>query len=198
MFLHAAGLSKSNDKKELWLIRLMYLNTQINPWLYVIMRKESMRRFYVLILRCTRFCRSEDDDQRYSEIINFAGDDWAAMWFVLVLWTRIRKALQKAEIKAGKKITKHPFFVRKIKSSKVKRDQLSRSIDHMPKDYVHVCSIFIFLFLSLFWFLFSLLKKNQLIFRRALICWKQILDIGRPIPIVTIYIIISNEKKKPE
>uniref|UniRef100_K1PEJ9 Uncharacterized protein n=1 Tax=Magallana gigas TaxID=29159 RepID=K1PEJ9_MAGGI len=75
MFLHAAGLSKSNDKKELWLIRLMYLNTQINPWLYVILRKESMRRFYVMILRCTRFCRSEDDDQRYSEVTDFAGDD---------------------------------------------------------------------------------------------------------------------------
>lgn len=75
MFLHAAGLSKSNDKKELWLVRLMYLNTQINPWLYVILRKESMRRFYVMILRCTRFCRSEDDDQRYSEVTDFAGDD---------------------------------------------------------------------------------------------------------------------------
>lgn len=167
MFLHAAGLSKSNDKKELWLIRLMYLNTQINPWLYVIMRKESMRRFYVMILRCTRFCRSEDDDQRYSEIINFAGDDWAAVWFVLVLWTRIRKALQKAEIKAWKISPNSPL--RKIKSSKVKRDQLFHFIDHMPKYYVHVSSIFIFLFLSLFWFIFSLLKKNQLIFCRALL-----------------------------
>lgn len=75
MFLHAAGLTKSNNKKELWLIRLMYLNTQINPWLYVILRKESMRRFYVMFMRCTKLCRSKDKDQHCSEVMNFAGDD---------------------------------------------------------------------------------------------------------------------------
>lgn len=60
------------------------------------------------------------------------------------------KGATKSRNKSLENITKLPFFVRKIKSSKVKRDQLSHSIDHMPKDYVHVCSIFIFLFLSLF------------------------------------------------
>lgn len=107
------------------------------------------------------------------------------------------KGATKSRNKSLENITKLPFFVRKIKSSKVKRDQLFHFIDHMPKYYVHVSSIFIFLFLSLFWFIFSLLKKNQFNILPGF-AESKILDIGRPIPNVTIYIIlvISNEKKK--
>lgn len=61
ILFHICGLSETNSTKELWLIRLMYLNTQINPWLYVILRRESLRRFFVLILKCRRcLCGSKE------------------------------------------------------------------------------------------------------------------------------------------
>lgn len=62
ILFHICGLSETNSRKELWLIRLMYLNTQINPWLYVILRRESLRRFFVLILKCKR-CLCEKEEQ---------------------------------------------------------------------------------------------------------------------------------------
>ncbi|XP_048758771.2 prostaglandin E2 receptor EP4 subtype-like isoform X2 [Ostrea edulis] len=63
IFLHVINITTSNNKKELWLIRLMYLNTQINPWLYVILRKESVRRFFLLVLGCRRqFCCTKKEE----------------------------------------------------------------------------------------------------------------------------------------
>ena len=56
MFLYAAGLTTNDYRRELWLIRLMYLNTLIYPWLYVILHKESVRWFFLLVLRCNGRC----------------------------------------------------------------------------------------------------------------------------------------------
>ncbi|XP_061175739.1 prostaglandin E2 receptor EP2 subtype-like [Saccostrea echinata] len=77
ILLHATDLTTSNNRKELWLVRLMYLNTQINPWLYVILRRESVRRFFVLSLRCRRQCCSGDEgnEQYNEEVHNFVRDD---------------------------------------------------------------------------------------------------------------------------
>ncbi|XP_062604214.1 prostacyclin receptor-like [Saccostrea cucullata] len=70
ILLHAADLTTSDNEKELWLVRLMYLNTQINPWLYVILRRESLRRFFVCCLRCRRQCCSgEKNNEEYDEEI---------------------------------------------------------------------------------------------------------------------------------
>ncbi|XP_078317086.1 prostaglandin E2 receptor EP2 subtype-like [Crassostrea virginica] len=61
ILLHTCNLSTTNGRKELWLIRLMYLNTQINPWIYVIMRKESVRRCFVMVSLCwRRLCNREN------------------------------------------------------------------------------------------------------------------------------------------
>ena len=61
ILVHTCNLSTTNSRKELWLIRLMYLNTQINPWIYVIMRKESVRRCFVMVSLCwRRVCNREN------------------------------------------------------------------------------------------------------------------------------------------
>lgn len=56
MFLYAAGLTTNDYRRELWLIRLMYLNTLIYPWLYFKLHKESVRWFFLLVLRCSGRC----------------------------------------------------------------------------------------------------------------------------------------------
>ncbi|XP_078316872.1 prostaglandin E2 receptor EP4 subtype-like isoform X3 [Crassostrea virginica] len=76
LFLHAAGLTTSNYRKELWLIRLMSLNTLINPWLYVILRRESVLMFFVLVLRCRRHCCLKTKEEHLNnEVKNFANPE---------------------------------------------------------------------------------------------------------------------------
>nr|XP_022317599.1 prostaglandin E2 receptor EP4 subtype-like [Crassostrea virginica] len=74
IIMHTINLPGPFDGKELhlWLIRLMYLNTEINPWLYVILRRESVRKFFVMISQCwRRFCTKENNDA-HENIIDFA------------------------------------------------------------------------------------------------------------------------------
>ena len=76
MFLYAAGLTTSDNRRELWLIRLMYLNTLIYPWLYVILRRESVRRFFLSVLRCSgRCCVKSEEEHRNTEVRNFANPE---------------------------------------------------------------------------------------------------------------------------
>ena len=59
----------------------MYLNTLINPWLYVILRRESVRRFFVLVLRCRqRCCVNAEEEQRNTEVTNFANPELNSDW----------------------------------------------------------------------------------------------------------------------
>lgn len=82
ILFHICGLSETNSRKELWLIRLMYLNTQINPWLYVILRRESLRRFFVLILKCKR-CLCEKEEQTTGEESQDSGFyQWKKGWLI--------------------------------------------------------------------------------------------------------------------
>ena len=68
-------------RNELWLIRLMYLNTIINPWLYAILRRESVRRFFVLVLRCRqRCCVNAEEEHRNTEVTNFANQELKSDW----------------------------------------------------------------------------------------------------------------------
>ena len=76
MFLYAAGLTTNDYRRELWLIRLMYLNTLIYPWLYVILHKESVRWFFLLVLRCSRrCCVKTEEEHRNTEVRNFASPE---------------------------------------------------------------------------------------------------------------------------
>ncbi|XP_062604215.1 prostaglandin E2 receptor EP4 subtype-like [Saccostrea cucullata] len=72
IFLHATNLTKGNNKKELWFIRLMYLNSQINPWLYVILRRESLRRIFLMMMQCRKLFSRNEEESRYEEVQSFA------------------------------------------------------------------------------------------------------------------------------
>ncbi|XP_048752455.2 thromboxane A2 receptor-like [Ostrea edulis] len=54
IFLHAAGIRNGNDSHEMWYERLTFLNAIIDPWLYIVLRKESIRKlvaFYKIFQR---------------------------------------------------------------------------------------------------------------------------------------------------
>ncbi|XP_062620314.1 prostaglandin E2 receptor EP4 subtype-like [Saccostrea cucullata] len=59
VFLHVVGLVEGNGKVELWLIRLSYMNSIINPWLYIVLRKESLLKFVRMYYYC---CRSSSEE----------------------------------------------------------------------------------------------------------------------------------------
>ncbi|XP_062583060.1 prostaglandin E2 receptor EP3 subtype-like [Saccostrea cucullata] len=48
IFLHAAGQRTGAGRLELWFVRLTFLNAIIDPWLYIILRKESVTKLVSL------------------------------------------------------------------------------------------------------------------------------------------------------
>lgn len=54
IFLHATGVRESNGPQEMWLERIAVLNAIIDPWLYIVLRKESIERLSTLFRRCRR------------------------------------------------------------------------------------------------------------------------------------------------
>lgn len=90
--MHTINLPGPFDGKELhlWLIRLMYLNTEINPWLYVILRRESVRKFFVMISQCwRRFCTKENNDA-HENIIDFAVYKWKILMYAIISMWRVQ------------------------------------------------------------------------------------------------------------
>ncbi|XP_062587030.1 prostaglandin E2 receptor EP3 subtype-like [Saccostrea cucullata] len=53
IFLHALELRTENNDLEMWFERLTFLNAIIDPWLYIVLRKESIRRI-ILLYRALR------------------------------------------------------------------------------------------------------------------------------------------------
>ncbi|XP_062583003.1 prostaglandin E2 receptor EP4 subtype-like [Saccostrea cucullata] len=53
IFLHALNLrNNENNEIELWLLRLTVLNAIIDPWLYIVLRKESLRKIVEIYHKC--------------------------------------------------------------------------------------------------------------------------------------------------
>ncbi|XP_061166384.1 prostaglandin E2 receptor EP4 subtype-like [Saccostrea echinata] len=64
IFLHAANLRHDeNNEIELWLLRLAVLNAIIDPWLYIVLRKESLRK----IVEIYRHCRGRQESGSMNE-----------------------------------------------------------------------------------------------------------------------------------
>ena len=75
MFLHAAMIRKGNDSLELWLVRMTVLNSIVDPWLYIVLRPESLHKISKLCQYC--FSRKKnnvnDDRERLTNYVNDTG-----------------------------------------------------------------------------------------------------------------------------
>ncbi|XP_056008699.1 prostaglandin E2 receptor EP4 subtype-like isoform X1 [Ostrea edulis] len=62
VFLHATNIrtQHDNNKVELWLVRNAVNNAMLDPWLYIVLRKESLRKFVLFY----RKCRGASDPQQ--------------------------------------------------------------------------------------------------------------------------------------
>jgi hypothetical protein len=53
IFLHAANLRimKKNNEVEMWMFRMSVCNAIVDPWLYIVLRKESLRKIILFYRR---------------------------------------------------------------------------------------------------------------------------------------------------
>ncbi|XP_062587104.1 prostaglandin E2 receptor EP4 subtype-like [Saccostrea cucullata] len=65
IFLHATNIRTRNDNNgiELWLLRMAVLNAIVDPWLYIVLRKESLRQIVI----CFRYCRKSSEAKEFKE-----------------------------------------------------------------------------------------------------------------------------------
>ena len=52
MFLHATGTRNANASLELWVLRMAVLNSVVDPWVYIVLRRESLIRISGLYQSC--------------------------------------------------------------------------------------------------------------------------------------------------
>lgn len=75
MFLHAAGIRRANDSLELWLLRMAVLNSIVDPWLYIVLRRESIHKISELCQYCCRKKDNVESDQDDRERLMSYADD---------------------------------------------------------------------------------------------------------------------------
>ncbi|XP_048745567.2 prostaglandin E2 receptor EP4 subtype-like [Ostrea edulis] len=71
IYLHATNIisHRETDAIELWLCRMCICNAIVDPWLYIVLRKESLRRIVLFYRRCRGTRDTQDvDDPGFKEI----------------------------------------------------------------------------------------------------------------------------------
>ncbi|XP_062587037.1 thromboxane A2 receptor-like [Saccostrea cucullata] len=53
VFLHAANIRNENNEVELWFLRMTVCNAIVDPWLYIVLRKESLEKIIYILRQCT-------------------------------------------------------------------------------------------------------------------------------------------------
>nr|XP_022345341.1 prostaglandin E2 receptor EP2 subtype-like [Crassostrea virginica] len=61
IFLHATGLRSDNGPLEMWFERLTFLNAIIDPWIYIILRRESIQKLTTLF-SCSQNPTTQEED----------------------------------------------------------------------------------------------------------------------------------------
>ncbi|XP_078335818.1 uncharacterized protein LOC111137929 isoform X2 [Crassostrea virginica] len=61
IFLHATGLRSDNGPLEMWFERLTFLNAIIDPWIYIILRRESIQKLTALF-GCSQNPTTQEED----------------------------------------------------------------------------------------------------------------------------------------
>ena len=64
MFLHAARIRRANKPLELWLVRMTVFNSIVDPWLYIVLRRESLHKISELCQYC---CSRKEDNVEVNE-----------------------------------------------------------------------------------------------------------------------------------
>jgi hypothetical protein len=52
VFLHATGTRNGNASLELWVLRMAVLNSVVDPWVHIVLRRESLIRISGLYQSC--------------------------------------------------------------------------------------------------------------------------------------------------
>ena len=73
MFLHAAMIRKANGSLELWLVRMTVLNSIVDPWLYIVLRPESLHKISKLCQYCCSRKKYNVNDDR-ERLMSYADD----------------------------------------------------------------------------------------------------------------------------
>ena len=73
VFLHAARIRTANESLELWLVRMTVLNSIVDPWLYIVLRPESLHKISKLCQCCFSREKYNVNDDR-ERLTNYADD----------------------------------------------------------------------------------------------------------------------------
>ncbi|XP_062601186.1 prostaglandin E2 receptor EP4 subtype-like [Saccostrea cucullata] len=63
VLLHATHALSTNEAEELWSVRLVFWNAALDPWLYIILRSESILRIRSCFLSLWNFCRRREENE---------------------------------------------------------------------------------------------------------------------------------------
>ena len=76
MFLHAARIRRENESLELWLLRMAVLNSIVDPWLYIVLRRESLHKISELCQYCCSRKKDnvEVDENDRERLMSYADD----------------------------------------------------------------------------------------------------------------------------
>jgi hypothetical protein len=73
VFLHAARIRTANDSIEVWLLRMTVLNSIVDPWLYIVLRPESLHKISKLCQYCCSLKKNNVNDDR-ERLTNYTDD----------------------------------------------------------------------------------------------------------------------------
>ena len=76
MFLHAARIRRANKPLELWLVRMAVFNSIVDPWLYIVLRRESLHKISELCQYCCSRKQDnvESDENDRERLMSYADD----------------------------------------------------------------------------------------------------------------------------
>jgi len=78
VFLHATGIRNANASLELWVLRMAVLNSVVDPWVYIVLRRESLIRINGLYqICCSKIQKSnkETEEGETERLINCVETD---------------------------------------------------------------------------------------------------------------------------
>jgi len=76
VFLHAARIRRANESLELWLVRMAVFNSIVDPWLYIVLRRESLQKISELCQYCCSRKKDnvESDENERERLMSYADD----------------------------------------------------------------------------------------------------------------------------